>query len=371
MAPSSTWRTRVGLWAPLLTIIGALVAPTLGGCSSSTPTGPSATPRPSNLAATAENARSLTTMGGAGSLSTPGAPVSLASLVSDTTVTLTWGAPAGSDAPISYVVEAGAGPGLANLAVFDTGSAATALSVPDVPAGSYYVRLRARGTAGTGPASNEIVVTVGNAPGDPPPVLSVTIVDLSGAYDPATSRLGSLNCTFRFPTDPNDRWCFGAFGAVIGTGGKASPSYDYKVAVNALVSAATSGIVTRIDADTSPLYPGEFEIETRTSLASSYLVIYDHVKYVQVGLGQAVAPGQILGTAGIHRSNPSVYGRVELQINQITQRTPLIQSVSLCPRPFGTPQFNAVNDAALAAHNLANPDYAAAAVCLAQTVGGG
>ena len=77
----------------------------------------------------------------------------------------------------------------------------------------------------------------------------------------------------------------------------------------------------------------------------------------------------VLGRAGIHATNPSVWGRVELQINRITQRTPVIRSVSLCPRAFGTERFNQLNDAALAAHNSANAPFAAASVCLADTLG--
>jgi hypothetical protein len=75
------------------------------------------------------------------------------------TVTLTWQPPA-SGSPLSYVIEAGSSPGNANLAVFDTGSAATTVTVPNVPAGTYYVRVRAR-SGGSSGTSNEVVVTVG------------------------------------------------------------------------------------------------------------------------------------------------------------------------------------------------------------------
>jgi len=49
------------------------------------------------------------------------------------------------DPVISHQIEAGSAPGLANLAVFNTGSAANSLSVADVPPGLYYVRVRAVG----------------------------------------------------------------------------------------------------------------------------------------------------------------------------------------------------------------------------------
>jgi hypothetical protein len=93
------------------------------------------------------------------SLSNLGPPSNLASTVVGSTVTLTWQPPA-SGSPLSYVIEAGSSPGNANLAVFDTGSAATTVTVPNVPAGTYYVRVRAR-SGGSSGTSNEVVVTVG------------------------------------------------------------------------------------------------------------------------------------------------------------------------------------------------------------------
>jgi hypothetical protein len=72
-------------------------------------------------------------------------------------VQLAWDAAAGAD---SYVIEAGSGPGLANLAAFDTQSGATTFST-SAPNGRYYVRVRARNEGGPGPASNEIVIVVG------------------------------------------------------------------------------------------------------------------------------------------------------------------------------------------------------------------
>lgn len=86
----------------------------------------------------------------------PNAPGALTASVINRTVSLAWGA-AGSAA--SYVLEAGAGPGLANILNANVG-ATLALGGP-VPPGTYFVRVRGRSSCGqTGPASNEVTVVV-------------------------------------------------------------------------------------------------------------------------------------------------------------------------------------------------------------------
>ena len=89
-------------------------------------------------------------------------PSNLTRTVQGTTVLLGWGAPPGSQ-PTSYVIEAGSTSGASNITVFDTGSAATGLTVNNVPPGTYFVRVRGRDAAGNGPASNEVTVVVGGA----------------------------------------------------------------------------------------------------------------------------------------------------------------------------------------------------------------
>jgi plastocyanin len=87
------------------------------------------------------------------------APINLSSTVVGTSLTLRWTAPPG--AVTAYVIEAGSGTGLADLAIFSTASAATTFSTAGVPAGTYYVRVRAvDATQTAGPASNEAVVIV-------------------------------------------------------------------------------------------------------------------------------------------------------------------------------------------------------------------
>jgi predicted phage tail protein len=89
----------------------------------------------------------------------PGAPTFTSHSVSGGTVTLTWVAPS-FGSPTSYIIEAGSAPGLSNLAVANTGSAATTVSFPGVPPGTYYVRLRAVNALGASIVSNERTIVV-------------------------------------------------------------------------------------------------------------------------------------------------------------------------------------------------------------------
>src|SRR5262249_18472403 len=97
-------------------------------------------------------------------ISAPNAPSNLAVTVSGSVVTLTWTAPAGSDAPTSYQVQAGSAAGQTNIASFDTGSTATSLAVFNVPAGTYFIRVRAVNGAGASGPSNEVQAVVGGVP---------------------------------------------------------------------------------------------------------------------------------------------------------------------------------------------------------------
>jgi hypothetical protein len=89
----------------------------------------------------------------------PGAPASL-TIAANTAglIVLTWQPSPGG--PTSYVIEAGTGPGLANLVALDLGSTNLTLSASGVAAGTYFVRVRGRNRCGSGPASNEITLVV-------------------------------------------------------------------------------------------------------------------------------------------------------------------------------------------------------------------
>jgi predicted phage tail protein len=87
----------------------------------------------------------------------PVAPANLVAAVNGNSVSLTWNAPAGTIT--GYVLEAGSGTGLSNLASLRLGPASS-YRVSGVPVGTYYVRVRAFNLAGLSPPSNELRLTV-------------------------------------------------------------------------------------------------------------------------------------------------------------------------------------------------------------------
>lgn len=110
----------------------------------------------------ASNEVSVTVLEPTGTI--PAAPSALASTANGSTVMLTWNAAAGSTVT-AYWIEAGSASGMSDLAGFSTGSTATTFLATGVGAGTYFVRVRAINSAGTGPASNEVRLTVAGAHG--------------------------------------------------------------------------------------------------------------------------------------------------------------------------------------------------------------
>jgi predicted phage tail protein len=97
----------------------------------------------------------------------PFPPTPLTAEIVGDTVTIRWGsAPLGSSAT-SFVLEAGSGRGLSNIAsITVTGSSYTASGVP---AGTYYVRVRAVTALGTSAPTDDLAITVGSASCTAPP----------------------------------------------------------------------------------------------------------------------------------------------------------------------------------------------------------
>ena len=89
----------------------------------------------------------------------PPAPYGFVSSVNGQTVTLAWSLNGTNNGPTAFQIEAGNGPGLANLAVINVDGLLRGLSVV-APPGTYHVRLRGANGCGTSGPSNERVITV-------------------------------------------------------------------------------------------------------------------------------------------------------------------------------------------------------------------
>lgn len=100
-------------------------------------------------------------------------PVNVNALVSGSTVTLSWTAPAGT-AATAYQLEAGSSPGAANLAIATIGGTQTAQTFNNIGPGVYYVRMRSVNAAGAGAASSELTVTVSAGGCSQPPAAPFT-----------------------------------------------------------------------------------------------------------------------------------------------------------------------------------------------------
>lgn len=96
-------------------------------------------------------------------LTAPSAPTGLSATVTGSIVALNWSAPIGGDAPTSYLIQAGSSAGLTDIARFDTGGVTTSVAVLGVPAGTYFVRVRAVNSVGISEPSSDVQVVVAGA----------------------------------------------------------------------------------------------------------------------------------------------------------------------------------------------------------------
>ncbi len=88
----------------------------------------------------------------------PGAPEDFVADVNGSAVAFSWAAPATGGAAGAYILEAGSGPGLSDIARVPVNG--TSLTAPNVPAGTYFVRVRGINNTGLGDASEELQVVV-------------------------------------------------------------------------------------------------------------------------------------------------------------------------------------------------------------------
>lgn len=121
-----------------------------------------------------ESALASVTFPGSGVVA-PGSPTGLGVSVAGTTATFTWTGPASGGVPAGYVLLAGTSPGFAGpFASLPLPVSPTAVSIPGVPPGTYYIRLVAQNAGGTSGPSNEVTLTVAGASAPGAPTLSAS-----------------------------------------------------------------------------------------------------------------------------------------------------------------------------------------------------
>lgn len=113
----------------------------------------------------------------------PRSPVTPDVFIDAATVTLTWARPPLGAAPAGYVIEAGTGPGRTDLASFSTGSTDTRFAASGLPAGTYFLRLRASNAYGTSAPSDEQAFTIGSATCASPPERPLDVVAAASGTD--------------------------------------------------------------------------------------------------------------------------------------------------------------------------------------------
>jgi predicted phage tail protein len=120
----------------------------------------------------------------------PDPPANLTAATLGDVVTLKWAAPAAGCLATGYVVQAGSGAGLSDLAILEAG-AEPSLTVA-APPGTYYVRVIARNASGdSAAASNEVVVSV-----------TTTVADVAGTWS-GTSTYFNAPFTFELTQSGN------------------------------------------------------------------------------------------------------------------------------------------------------------------------
>jgi len=157
----------------------------------------------------------------------PSAPQNLQASVVGNTLTLSWQAPAQGTPISSYVVRAGTGPGLSNVYDGPVGGATTVSS--PIASGTYHIRVLAQNATGMGPATADVVATVGAPPAVPHSVVASAtggVVTLSWA--PAGG--GGPVSTYIVQVGSAPGWSnvfSGAVGAVTTVSGGVGPGTYY------------------------------------------------------------------------------------------------------------------------------------------------
>ncbi len=212
-----------------------------------------------------------------GVVAPPEAPTSLAGSVAGSTVSLLWTPPASGTPPTSYFVEAAltaGGPVIASLPV-----GLTSVSIPGVPNGTYFVRVRSVNAEGVSPASNEVIVTVGTAGCNSAPAFPTALTGavngglVSLAWTPGAGGCAATGYVVRAGSAPNLANLVNLpVGNVTGLQAQAPPGTYFVtiVAQNAFgTSAASNGVAVTVGPScTLAGAPTAFSVGSNGSTAS-------------------------------------------------------------------------------------------------------
>ncbi len=174
----------------------------------------------------------------------PGTPSGLTVAVSGTTAVFTWNPPSSGGAVTNYMLVAGTTSGFTVPIATATLPGTPGLSVPNVPAGTFYVRVLAMNNGGMSGPSNEVVLTVGAAslPGAPTlnaPAVNGATVQLS--WIPGTGSATSYALRAYAPSGALLATVPGLTGTAVTFTGVPSGSYALElVAVNGAGASAPS-----------------------------------------------------------------------------------------------------------------------------------
>ena len=141
----------------------------------------------------------------------PAAPINLQSYLNGRSVNLSWAAGSGGGPPMAVVLDVGSAPGGADLGVFPL-PLSTSVSVPDVPAGNYFVRAYAVNGSGRSDPSNEVLVAMPPGGGCSPIPASNLTSTVSGATVIVSSNT----------TEPGTRRCWRAPGYRVASGSRSA-----------------------------------------------------------------------------------------------------------------------------------------------------
>ena len=236
----------------------------------------------------------------------PGAPQNLIAVVSRNTVFFSWQPPASSSGePVqTYMLDAGSAPGTTLVSLPLGNVLAFSATVPDA---IHYVRIRAVTPAGSGPASNEVQIALGQAaPPQPPLALLATVQGTAVTIQWTENPLGPVIASYQLQagtaTGLVDVGAFPLAATARSLSVNAPPSTYFVrlVAVNAAGTSAPSNeaiITTGAGICTIPAVPTGLQATTAGGVIS---VRWNSAAAGAIPLGYVVQAGSISG--GIDRA---------------------------------------------------------------------